>query len=180
VFVAFCGEERGLVGSKHFVTHPPIPLPSIVAELQLDMVGRSEENARETAAQNRNSLHLIGTEKLSGDLHRLCLDVNRAVGRFDLEWDEEEVFWRSDHVNFAKHGIPVAFFFTGFHSDYHGPGDTAEKVDYDKLGRVATYVHAVAAQLAQQDERPLVDLARWYKSRDRLLGPAQPAAPVRR
>lgn len=180
VFVAFCGEERGLLGSKHFVSHPPVPLASVVAELQLDMIGRCEENARETAAQNLNSLHLIGTEKLSADLHALCVEVNRRAGGFDLEWDEEEVFWRSDHVNFAKCGVPIAFFFTGFHSDYHLPGDTADKLDYPKLSRVATYVHAVATELAQQDGRPLVDQQRWEKSRERLLGPSRPAAPVRR
>ncbi|MEZ5965151.1 MAG: M20/M25/M40 family metallo-hydrolase [Planctomycetota bacterium] len=179
-FAAFCGEELGLIGSKHFVAHPPIPLASIVAELQLDMVGRSEENARETADQNRNSLHLIGTEKLSEDLHRLCLAANRDVGKFDLEWDEEEVFWRSDHVNFARQGVPIAFFFTGFHHDYHAPSDTADKIEYEKLARVIEYVHAVAARLAQQDERPLVDRRRWDKSRERLHGPSQPAAPLRR
>ena len=180
VFVAFCGEERGLLGSKHFVAHPPIPLASIAAELQLDMVGRSEENAHETAAQNANSLHLIGTEKLSRDLHALCVEQNRAIGKFDLEWDEEDVFFRSDHLNFAKKGVPIAFFFTGFHSDYHAPGDTADKLDYDKLSRVAGYVHAIAARLADDEARPLIDEALWRKNREKLLGPSMPAAPMRK
>jgi hypothetical protein len=180
VFVAFCGEERGLLGSRHFVANPPIPLPSIVAELQLDMIGRSEENERETAAQNKNSLHLIGTEKMSKDLHALCLELNRNVGGFDLEWDEEDVFFRSDHLNFAKKGVPIAFFFTGFHHDYHAPGDTADKLDYDKLSRVATYVHAVASRLANDEARPLIDHALWHKNRDKLPGPPVPAAPVRK
>ncbi|HLU39029.1 MAG TPA: M20/M25/M40 family metallo-hydrolase [Planctomycetota bacterium] len=180
VFVAFCGEEVGLQGSRHFVHHCPVPLPSIVAELQLDMIGRSEEGAHETREQNANSLHLIGTEKLSADLHRLCVELNRAAGGFALEWDQEDVFWRSDHVNFARMGVPVAFFFTGFHADYHQPTDTADKIEWDKLERVTRYVQAVARRLADDEERPHVDQAAWRKHREALRGPVEPAAPLRR
>lgn len=122
---------------------------------------------------------MIGTEKLSNDLHRLCMQVNKRVGRFDLEWDEEDVFFRSDHVNFARRGVPIAFFFTGFHADYHAPSDTAEKLDYEKLARVVDYVGAIAVELADAAARPLVDGALWEKTRERLSGPSQPAAPVR-
>jgi hypothetical protein len=179
LFLAFCGEERGLIGSKHFVAKPSVPLTALVAQLQLDMIGRCEDSARETAAQNLNSLHVIGTEKLSNDLHRLCMQVNKRVGQFDLEWDEEDVFFRSDHVNFARRGVPIAFFFTGFHADYHAPSDTADKLDYAKLARVVDYVGAIAVELADGAARPLVDSALWEKTRERLSGPSQPAAPVR-
>jgi hypothetical protein len=181
LFMAFCGEERGLIGSRYLVEHPPVPLANLVAELQMDMIGRSEDNEQsgERADDNLNSLHLIGTEKVSRDIHRLCLDLNRQRAGFDLEWDEEDVFFRSDHVNFAKVGIPIAFFFTGFHRDYHAPGDTLDKIDHGKLLRVATYVYDVAFELAQQDGRPHVDADLWRKNRGKLEVRGEPMAPVR-
>jgi hypothetical protein len=180
LFVCFCGEESGLVGSQFFVQNCPIPLGSIAAELQMDMIGRNEENQRrgEQAADNVNSLHLVGTEKLSRDLHALCLARNERAG-FALEWDEEDVFTRSDHAKFAEKGIPIVFFFTGFHRDYHRPTDTPDKIDYAKLQRIATYVYDVAFELATRSERPLVDADLWKKNRGELGGPEHPAAPVR-
>jgi hypothetical protein len=178
LFVCFCGEENGLVGSAYFADHPPIPLESIVAELQMDMIGRNEESEQESANDNRNSLHLVGTEKLSADLHELCLARNATAG-FDLEWDQEDVFFRSDHASFAKKGIPIAFFFTGFHRDYHRPSDTPDKIDYPKLLRVANYVYDIAFELGTMSSRPLVDPELWAKNRRRLNGPDTPAAPMR-
>lgn len=185
VFVTFCGEENHLIGSRHFSNNPPIELSSIVAELQMDMIGRDEERLDEegrgeTAEENRNSLHLVGTEKLSRDLHALCLEMNTKHGGFDLEWDEEGVFFRSDHVNFARKGVPIAFFFTGFHRDYHRPSDTPEKINYGKMQRIATYVYALGFELAQQPNRPLVDADLWQQHRDQLRGSGEPAAPVRK
>lgn len=178
LFVCFCGEESGLVGSSFFADHSPVPLASIVGELQMDMIGRNEESDAEPAAANENSLHLIGTQKLSRDLHELCLAKNERAG-FELEWDEEDVFFRSDHANFAKKGIPIAFFFTGFHKDYHQPSDTPDKINYEKLLRVATYVYDIGFELATQSGRPLVDADLWQQNRARLRGPETPAAPVR-
>jgi hypothetical protein len=177
LFVTFCGEESGLVGSRWFVNHPPIPLGSIVAELQVDMIGRNEEDQAEnrtgeTAEQNRNTLHLIGSKKLSNDLHELCIATNQQHARFELEWDEEDVYTRSDHYCFAEKGVPIAFFFTGFHRDYHRPTDTPDKIDYDKLARVARYVFQIAWQLANQDGRPQIEPELWSR-------PAPPAAPIR-
>jgi len=184
LFVTFCGEEMGLLGSSFFARNPPIPLASIVSELQMDMIGRDEEesvegNAGEKAEDNRNSLHLIGTKKMSMDLHELCLAANTKHAGFDLEWDEEGMFSRSDHANFARKGVPVAFFFTGLHHDYHATTDTVDRINFPKLGRVATYVYDIAFTLAQQDPRPLIDKELWDKSRKGLGGPEQPAAPVR-
>jgi hypothetical protein len=181
LFVAFCGEELGLIGSDYFTKHPPIPLSRVAAELQMDMIGRREESEDEAASENANSLHLIGTEKLSEDLHALCIERNEAHAAFDLEWDEEGVFYRSDHYNFARHGVPIAFFFTGFHADYHRPSDTADKIDFDKLARVARYAYDIAFELADQDARPLIDPERWQKMRKdgRDRGPDEPAAPLR-
>lgn len=184
LFVTFCGEEMGLLGSSFFARNPPIPLESIVSELQMDMIGRDEEespegNVGEKAEDNRNSLHLIGTKKMSMDLHNICMAANEKHAKFDLEWDEEGMFSRSDHANFARKGVPVAFFFTGLHHDYHQPTDTVDRINFPKLARVATYVYDIGFTLAQQDARPLIDPELWSKSRKGLGGPEKPAAPVR-
>lgn len=182
MFVTFCGEELGLVGSQFFTKSPPIALGSIVAQLQMDMIGRNEELGNERAEDNVNSLHLIGTEKLSADLHSLCVERNDRSAGFDLEWDEEDVFYRSDHFSFAREGVPIAFFFTGFHPDYHKPSDTVEKINFAKLSRIARYVYDIAFELAMADDRPMVDEERWEKLKPALRGraPDKPAAPVRK
>jgi Zn-dependent M28 family amino/carboxypeptidase len=189
LFVCFSGEERGLLGSNYFVDNCPIPLSAIVAELQMDMIGRDEEEARdgrrlinrgEKAEHNRNTLHLVGTEKLAPQLHQACLAANQRAG-FDLEYDHEDMFGRSDHANFAEQGVPVAFFFTGLHMDYHQPSDTPDKIHYEKLLRVAGYVYDIAFELANQDARPAIDPQLWdafRNSREGRRSPEQPAAPL--
>jgi hypothetical protein len=190
LFVCFSGEESGLVGSGYFANNCPVPLASIVAELQMDMIGRDEEeamdggrrvNVGETAEQNRNSLHLVGTQKLSRSLHELCLAANGRAG-FDLEYDQEDMFGRSDHANFARHGVPIAFFFTGLHRDYHQPTDTADKIHYEKLLRIAIYVYDIAFELGTQDGRPEVDEDLWQEFRGgrRNRASEQPAAPLKK
>ena len=181
LFVCFSGEENGLVGSRWFADHCPIPLSSIVAELQMDMIGRDEEensegDKGELAENNRNSLHLIGTEKLAPALHELCIAKN-AAAKFDLEYDQEGMFSRSDHANFARHGVPIAFFFTGLHRDYHRPTDTPEKINYEKLLRIAVYVYDIAFDLATASGRPEVAPELWAKYRGKAS--EQPAAPLK-
>lgn len=180
LFLNFCGEEMGLIGSRHFSEHPTIPLSAIAAELQMDMIGRNEEenvegNKGEKAEDNKNSLHLIGSQKLSPQLHEICMKANETA-KFDLEWDQEGMFSRSDHANFARMGVPIAFFFTGLHRDYHKPSDTPDKIEYAKLLRVATYVYDIAFSLAQQESRPMVDAELWDKYRGK--GSTEPAAPM--
>ena len=189
LFVCFSGEESGLVGSRFFVDNSPVPLSSIVAELQMDMIGRDEEeamdgrrriNVGETAEQNRNTLHLVGTRRLSPALHALCLEANERAG-FELEYDHEDMFGRSDHANFARQGVPIAFFFTGLHMDYHQPSDTPDKIHYEKLLRVSRYVYDLAFELANQEGRPEVDPELWQEFRSgnrRNPGPEKPAAPL--
>ena len=184
LFVGFCGEERGLIGSAYFVDNSPIPLSSIVGELQLDMIGRDEEansesrgaDRNEKAEDNRNTLHLVGTQKLSPELHEVCMNKNEVAG-FELEWDQEGMFGRSDHANFARYGVPVAFFFTGLHRDYHRPTDTPDKIHFEKLLRVATYVYDIAFELAQMDGRPEIDPKLWQAYRGKRQ--QQPAAPMK-
>ena len=163
LFMAFCGEEMGLIGSGWYASHPVLPNESMVAELQMDMIGRNEENKRtgEKAEDNLNSLHLVGSKKLSDELHTICLEANEQFAGFDFEWDEEGVFFRSDHVNFAKKDIPIAFFFTGFHPQYHRTSDTIDRIDFPKLARVARLVYSIAWKVADLDHRPKLD--RTYK-----------------
>jgi hypothetical protein len=184
LFVCFSGEENGLVGSGHFADNCPIPLASIVAELQMDMIGRDEEeNAEgdkgERAEDNRNTVHLVGTQKLAPSLHELCLQKNETA-KLDVEYDHEGMFDRSDHANFARKGVPVAFFFTGLHRDYHRPTDTPDKIHYEKLLRIATWVYDIGFELATQPERPRIHPELWAKfradSRNRV--PETPAAPM--
>lgn len=179
LFVCFCGEENGLVGSRYFADNSPIPLESIVAELQMDMIGRNEEKRGESADENLNCLHLVGTEKISRDLHNLCMAKNESHA-FAIEYDEENVFSRSDHASFAAKGIPIAFFFTGFHPDYHKPTDTVDKINFDKLRRIALYVYDIGFDLAMSDTRPLVDPDLWAANRRSVRGVEVPAAPVRK
>ena len=184
LFVCFSGEENGLVGSRFFADNCPVPLASIVGELQMDMIGRDEEenvegNQGEKAEDNRNSLHLIGTKKLAPALHDLCISKNEAA-KFDIEYDQEGMYSRSDHANFARHGVPIAFFFTGLHRDYHRPSDTPDKIHYEKLLRVAIYVYDIAFELATQSSRPMIDPTLWEKFRagSRNNAPEVPAAPM--
>lgn len=176
LFVCFCGEEDGLFGSGFFTDNSPVPLASMVAMLQLDMIGRDEEdNHGEKAEDNRKSLHLVGSQRLAPALHELCLQKNAAAG-FDIEYDQEGMWGGSDHVNFARHGVPVVFFFTGLHRDYHRATDTPDRIHYEKLLRVATYVFDVAFELAIQPGRPGIDPELWQKLRGKAR--EQPAAPL--
>ncbi|MFN3240576.1 MAG: M28 family metallopeptidase [Planctomycetota bacterium] len=190
LFVCFSAEERGLVGSRYFVQNCPIPLGSIAAELQMDMIGRSEEESRdggrlvnrgETAEDNKNVIHLVGTKKMSKALHDLCMARNE-VAKFDIEFDQESLFTRSDHANFAYQGVPIAFFFTGIHKDYHQPTDTPDKIDYPKLLRIARYVYDIGYEVADTAQRPMIDAELWqaFKKTDRRgRMPEEPAAPIK-
>lgn len=142
VFVAFSGEERGLLGSRAFVQNPPLPLKHCLAMLNLDMIGRNHPDSL-----------LVGVR--GQWLESVVQAQNRALPRpFLLGREAEEFFGRSDHASFARHGIPVLFLFTGLHEDYHRPSDHAEKLNYDKLSRVALLAARVAWALATMPAVP--------------------------
>lgn len=147
VFMAFCGEEMGLIGSGHYASNPVFPLKDMVAELQMDMVGRNEEKENEPASDNVDTIHLVGSQRLSTQLHELALEMNKYVG-FKFEYDEEDVYTRSDHYQFASKGVPIAFLFSGFHPDYHQPTDTIEKINFDKIANAAKLFYMVAHEAA--------------------------------
>ncbi|MFT7620288.1 MAG: hypothetical protein ACI97A_003945 [Planctomycetota bacterium] len=156
VFIAVCGEEDGLLGSEYYVENPIIPIKDTICELQMDMVGRNEEGKGDRPEKNIKTTHLVGSKKLSMDLHKMIIKMNRHIG-FEFEYDEEAVYTRSDHYNFAKKGIPIAFFFSGFHPDYHRPTDTVEKINFVKLANTAKLVYLTAYTAADRSKRIVKD-----------------------
>jgi Peptidase family M28 len=159
LFLAFCGEEKGLLGSEWYVEHPLFPHANVIAEIQMDMIGRHEEAVpgenpgNETAEDNVNTLHLVGAKRIAPALNDLIERVNSDHTGFVFEYDQEGVYERSDHYHFARKGIPIAFFFTGFHRDYHKPTDDVEKIDFAKLARVAQLVYLIGFELGDRNEK---------------------------
>ncbi len=141
VFIAFTGEERGLIGSKHYVNHPAFPIKSTVAMINLDMVGRLRDN----------ELTLYGTGS-AADFDEI-IDLSNARHQFDL-FKVKTGYGPSDHQSFYKAGVPVVFFFTGLHNDYHRPSDDADKIDYSGTARITLMVADVAHRLAVLAQRP--------------------------
>ncbi|MBI4602800.1 MAG: M28 family peptidase, partial [Planctomycetes bacterium] len=143
---------------RYVVEHPPVDLDRIALEVQLDMVGRDEEvrssdpKAAERAADNVNTLHVVGSKRRSLELDPWIQAVNEHVG-LGFEYDEERVYARSDQYWFAERGVPVVFFFAGFHPDYHQPTDTPEKINFAKLTRVTRLVFALAFEVADRERR---------------------------
>jgi len=161
---AFAGEEKGELGSQHYADHPLIPLDRVVAMLQMDMIGRNEEHGgdrylmveRETAAQNVNSINLIGST-FSPDLQRTMRTVNQQVGldlKFRYDDTPENLLRRSDQWAFLQHGIPSLFFHTGDHPDYHLPSDTADKINYPKMEKIVKLVYLSVESLGNSAVRP--------------------------
>jgi len=153
------GEEKGLLGSRYYADHPIYPLENTVANLNIDMIGRVDE----AHADNENYIYLIGSDKLSTDLHEISEKANSDFTGLELDYtyndpdDSNKFYYRSDHYNFAKNGIPVIFYFSGVHEDYHKPTDTPDKIMYEKLEKVARLVFHTAWELANRDDAPVVD-----------------------
>ena len=149
------GEEKGLLGSRFYSENPVFPLENTVANLNIDMVGRYDKNHIEDS----NYIYLIGSDKLSKDLHEISEEVNEKYANFNLDYrynddkDPNRFYYRSDHYNFAKNNVPVIFYFSGVHEDYHQSTDTYEKIDYQKTARVARLVFLTAWELANREDR---------------------------
>lgn len=151
LFMAFCGEELGLVGSKYLSEHPPIPLDKMICELQMDMVGRDADDADNKPENNRHTLRLVGSKRISTRLDDLIQEKNKYVN-MDFKYDQEAVYTRSDHYHFAEKGVPIAFLFDGFHPDYHRPTDTVDKINFEKLANAAKLYYLVAAAAAGREK----------------------------
>ena len=159
VFLHVTAEEKGLLGSKYYSENPIYPLENTVANLNIDMIGRIDEAHQE----DPNYVYLIGSDKLSTDLHEISEKANSTYTNLNLDYtyndenDPNRFYYRSDHYNFAKFDIPIIFYFNGVHEDYHQPTDTPEKIEYDLLEKRAKLVFFTAWEIANRDERPSVD-----------------------
>lgn len=154
LFVLFSGEEGGLIGSQYFVNNSPIPLEQVVCDLNIDMVGRIDYEHR----KKPDYCYLINGNQ-DNELQKIAEAVNQQSvhlalnqGGYDVKLDPKRYFYRSDHFNFAKVGIPVLFFTDGEHPDYHQPSDTADKIDYELLQKRATLVFQTAWRVANLDK----------------------------
>ena len=163
IFLHVSGEEKGLLGSRYYTDNPLYPLANTVANLNIDMVGRTDPKRE---SKNRKYVYLIGTDRLSTELHEISEQANDATLKMDLDYtynaadDPNRFYFRSDHYNFAKNNIPVIFYFNGTHADYHKPTDTVEKIQYDLLAQRAQLVFYTAWKLANRENRIVVDKAK--------------------
>jgi hypothetical protein len=155
------GEEKGLLGSKFYTTNPIFPLEKTVADVNIDMIGRVDEKYEKE--NNPNYIYVIGSDKLSSDLHKINEDMNKKYTKLALDYtyndenDPNRYYYRSDHYNFAEQGIPVVFYFNGTHADYHQPTDTIEKINFEKMTKIAQLAFYTTWEIANRDERLKVD-----------------------
>lgn len=167
LFVWHCGEEKGLWGSAYFSKNPTVPISSVVAQLNMDMIGRSRA-VGDTKKINEdltggNAIYVIGTTMMSSRLGELVKSVNKSFlnlnydAKYDSPDDPNRFFYRSDHYNYAKVGIPICFWFDGVHEDYHGLGDEVSKIDFNKMSKVSRTVFVTAVAVANEPTRPKVD-----------------------
>ncbi|WP_217700983.1 M28 family peptidase [Hymenobacter sp. CRA2] len=159
LFLLNAGEERGLLGSEYYTGHPVFPLAQTVADLNIDMVGRTDPRHKPADRY----LYLIGSDKLSSQLHALSEAANATYAKLKLDYfyndpnDQEKLYYRSDHYNFARNGVPVIFYTSGLHQDYHKATDDVDKIEFDKLAERARLVFYTAWELANREQRPVVD-----------------------
>jgi Zn-dependent M28 family amino/carboxypeptidase len=167
LFVWHCGEEKGLWGSEYFTDHPTVPLDKIVTQINIDMIGRSrppgDKNSRNDRLTGPDEIYVIGSKMMSTELGQITEQVNTSYLKLKLNYkyddpkDTERLFFRSDHFNYAKHGVPIIFYFDGVHEDYHRPSDEVSKIDFAKMEKVTRTVLATAWEVANRAERVKVD-----------------------
>lgn len=151
IFMPVSGEEKGLLGSRYFVNNPPLDLASITSNINIDMIGRTDE--KHDSLKQDNYIYVIGSDKISKDVDSLLLVANKKHKlnldyTFNSESDPNRFYYRSDHYNFAEKGIPVIFFFSGVHVDYHQPTDDAEKIRFDLHTQRTNLIYSTILQLA--------------------------------
>lgn len=160
LFVAFVAEEKGLLGSEWYSNNPVFPLSNTVANLNIDMIGRVDPAHKDSA----DYCYLIGSDKLSTQLHQISENANATYTKLEIDYkyndpkDPEQIYYRSDHYNFAKHGIPIVFYFNGIHEDYHKVSDEVSKINFPLLVKRAKLVFYTAWDIVNRDKRPVVDV----------------------
>jgi hypothetical protein len=157
MFLWFAGEERGLLGSRYNADYPTAPIDKIVADLNMDMVGRN----RDDKAEEANSVYLVGSDRISTELHNIAVDANASLTKplkLDYEMNDptdlEQVYYRSDHYSYASKGIPIIFFTTGLHPDYHVNTDSVEKINFEKMARIQQLVYETGRRVANLGHAP--------------------------
>jgi Peptidase family M28 len=160
MFLWFAGEESGLWGSRYHADYPTAPIDKIVANLNLDMVGRN----RDDKAAESNSVYMVGSDRISTELHNITVDSNASLAKplkldFELNdpTDPEQVYYRSDHYSYAAKGIPVVFFTTALHPDYHHNTDVVDKINFEKMARIMQLVYETGRRVADLDHPPARD-----------------------
>ncbi|MBK8347661.1 MAG: M28 family peptidase [Saprospiraceae bacterium] len=154
VFIWFCGEEKGLLGSKYYSENPIFPLEKTVVDINVDMVGRSDEKYKD----NPDYIYVIGSDRLSTDLHKVNEDVNQKYTQLTLDYtynnedDPNQFYYRSDHYNFARLGIPSIFYFSGTHEDYHRTSDDVDKINFDKMANVGKLIFHTMWEIANRKD----------------------------
>ncbi len=156
VFMTVSGEEKGLLGSEFYSNNPVYPLDKTTANLNIDMIGRMDPSRKQ--GDSTNYVYVVGDDKLSSDLRPISEAVNKKYAKLELDYkfndpkDPMRIYYRSDHYNFAKHGVPIIFYFNGTHADYHRPGDTPDKINYPLLAKRARFVFYTAWEMANRNE----------------------------
>ena len=163
LFMTVSGEEKGLLGSRYYTDFDPVfPLKNTVADLNIDMVGRIDTRYKD----DPNYIYLIGSDKLSTELHELSEEANKQYINIKLDYkyndenDPNRFYYRSDHYNFAKNNIPIIFYFNGTHADYHKPTDTVDKIHFGKMERIGRLIFHTAWKIANRENRLKVDKAK--------------------
>lgn len=159
LFLHMTGEEHGLHGSRYYSENPLFPLANTITDINIDMIGRRDERH----INSNNYVYIIGSDYLSTDLFTICEEANKKYVHLDLDYkfndrnDPNRFYYRSDHYNFAKNGIPSVFLFNGVHDDYHKATDEVSKIEFDALAKRTQLAFSIAWEIANRENRPVVD-----------------------
>lgn len=168
LFIWHAGEEKGLWGSDYFTSNPTVPITSVITQLNVDMIGRYQNPGDENHPQNKrlpkpHEVFTIGNKMMSTELGQIADEVNASFLKlnFNSQYDgpdhPDQFFYRSDHFNYARKGVPIIFFMDGDHADYHQPSDSVEKINFEQMEKVARTIMAIGWTLANGAKRPTVD-----------------------
>ena len=155
IFITVSGEEKGLWGSAYYGDHPTYPLDKTTVDLNIDMIGRIDPKRK---GDSTNYVYVVGDDKLSSDLKPISEAMNNKYTKLELDYkyndpkDTERIYYRSDHFNFARKGVPIIFYFNGTHADYHRPTDTPDKIDYVQMAKRAQLVFYTAWEMANRND----------------------------